>query len=80
MVSWAKLPQNDDHSQAAWWLPPPKELPTQDAFLNTTQGGSACEGNATRNCTTYEYTLGRGGPSSCNTERVLEYLSRYGVR
>ena len=58
-------------SQASWWLPPPKELPTQDPFLNTTQGGRACEGNATRNCTTYEYTLGRGGPcklwASCDS-------------
>ena len=43
-----------------WWLPPAKELPEQ-TFFNATQGGAACDG-ATRNCTTYEFSMGKGGP------------------
>ena len=36
-------------------------LPQQHPFLNTTQGGEACAPGS-RNCTTWEYTLGCGGP------------------
>ena len=43
-----------------WWLPPAKDLPTQ-AYFNASQGGAACDG-ATRNCTTYDYSMGSGGP------------------
>ena len=47
-------------SVAEWWQPPNKALPTQ-IFFNATQGGAACDG-ATRNCTTYQYSMGKGGP------------------
>eukprot|EP01043_Picozoa_sp_COSAG02_P023898 COSAG02_NODE_1290_length_13442_cov_6.479125_7_plen_555_part_00 len=47
-------------SVASWWQPPNKDLPTQ-YFFNATQGGKACAGS-TRNCTTYEYSMGTGGP------------------
>ena len=47
-------------SVLSWWLPPAKPLPTQ-TFFNATHGGAACDGY-TRNCTTYEYSIGHGGP------------------
>ena len=36
-------------------------LPKQAPFLNTTQGGAACS-TGSKNCTTWEFTLGCGGP------------------
>lgn len=47
-------------SVAEWWQPANKQLPTQ-TFFNATLGGAACDG-ATRNCTTYQYSMGAGGP------------------
>ena len=54
----AAIPKSD---VASWWTPRPKALPMQSAFYNTTQGGHSCDPGA-RNCTTYEFTEGCGGP------------------
>ena len=58
-------------SISSWWQPGNKALPKQSPFLNTTQGGAACDGG-TKNCTTYEYTMGTGGPcalwASCDSD------------